>query len=258
MDLLKSSKRRSALSTVVYNALNVGLAVAILVVVQTAGSPLPAMLLVLLSKWRVLAVRPRYWAANIQANLVDLIVSISYVVFLYGATESLWLQIVLTLLYIAWLLILKPKSRRTAVVSQAGVAVFVGVTALFMVSYAWPVSLVVLVMWLIGYASARHVLGAYSEMHTMLLSLVWGLVIAELGWLTYHWAFAYDLPGFGDIMLSQAAVFALAISFLAERTYAGLQDEREPLLGKIILPLLLCVSVITVLLLVFNEVSVSL
>ena len=67
MDLLKSSKRRAFLSELVYIVLNVGLAVAILAVVLAIESPLPAIALVLLSKWRVLAVRPRYWMANIKA-----------------------------------------------------------------------------------------------------------------------------------------------------------------------------------------------
>ena len=49
MDFLKVAKRRSFISGLVYNALNVALAIAVLVVVQTSGSPLPAFLLVLLS-----------------------------------------------------------------------------------------------------------------------------------------------------------------------------------------------------------------
>ncbi|MDX2776231.1 hypothetical protein PV379_02530 [Streptomyces caniscabiei] len=255
MEFLKSSKRRSVISELVYIVLNVALAIVILGVVWAIESPLPAFVLVLLSKWRVLAVRPRYWFANIQANLVDIIVSLSVVVLLYAASDALVVQIVLTLLYIVWLLFVKPRSKRTFVAIQAGTALFLGVTALMSVSFEWPSSLVVLLMWVIGYSAARHVLGSYDEVHSAFYSLVWGLVIAELGWLMYHWTFAYALPGLGDIKLSQTAIIVLAVSFLTERVYSSATQHGSVRSGDIILPTLLSVSLILVLLLFFNTIS---
>lgn len=257
MDLLKSANRRSAVSTALYNILNVGLAVAVLIVVLASGSPLPALLLVLLSKWRVLAVRPRYWLANIQANMVDLIVSFGVVILLFGASGYPVVQVLLTILYVAWLLVVKPKSSRKAVAMQAAVAVFVGITALYMISYAWSASGVVLAMWAIGYATARHVMGSYNETHILFLSLVWGFVFAELGWLTYHWAFAYGVNFVGAIQVPQAAVIALGLSFLAERSYASIHKHGQILISEILLPLLLTSSVILLLFALFNEASVS-
>lgn len=255
MDLLKAVKRRSAVSDLIYNILNIGLAIALLLVVQTAASLWPAFLLVLLSKWRVLAVRPRYWLANIQANLVDFIVSISTVVFLFGAQDSTVLQIIITILYIAWLLVLKPRSKRNMVVVQAGVATFVGVAALSMISFAWPVSLVVVGMWLIGYATARHALGAYDESHILLLSLIWGFVIAELGWIAYHWTVAYDIPGLAGIEIPQIAILVLALSFVAERVYNSYAKHDELRMADVVLPLLLAGSISLVLLFFFNSVG---
>lgn len=255
MDLLKAVKRRSAISDLIYNILNIGLAIALLVVVQTAGSLWPALLLVLLSKWRVLAVRPRYWLANIQANLVDFIVSFSTVIFLFGAQESSVLQIIITILYIAWLLVLKPRSKRHMVVIQAGVATFAGVAALSMISFTWPVSIVVVGMWLIGYASARHALSAYNESHILLLSLIWGFVVAEIGWIAYHWTVAYDIPGLAGIEIPQVALLVLAISFVAERVYNSYAKHDEFRMADVILPLLLAGSVSLVLLLFFNSVG---
>jgi hypothetical protein len=142
MEFLKIVRRRSFLSEVVYTLLNVALALAVVTLIRATESPWPALGLVFLSKWRVLAVRPRYWFVNIQANLVDYIVSISIVIFVYttyisAATsgQKLFLMGVLTLLYIAWLLFLKPRSKRIYVVAQAGVALFTGVTALFSLAY---------------------------------------------------------------------------------------------------------------------------
>lgn len=255
MDFLRHSRRRTLLSEVAHIGLNIALAVAILAVVLAIESPLPALVLVLLSKWRIFAVRPHYWVANLLANMVDIIVSVSFVVLLYAAAGALGAQVVLTLLYIGWLVLLKPRSERFLVELQAGVGVLFGVSALMQVSYSWVASLVVFGMWVIGYAAARHVLGAYKEAHTTLLSLIWGLVIAELGWLVYHWTFAYDLVVAGDIQLSQAAIFATLLSFLAERTYASYRRHDGAVrLTELVLPLLLTLSVIILLSAIFGSI----
>lgn len=255
MELLKSSKHRSLLSELVYVGLNVALAVAVLVVVLAIESPLPAFALILLSKWRVLAVRPRYWFANIQANMVDIIVSVSLVVLLYAASGALVAQILLTLLYVVWLLVVKPRSKRSFITLQAGVAVFLGVTALLSVSYSWPSSPVVVAMWAIGYSAARHVLSSYEEVHMSFYSLVWGMILAELGWLLYHWTFAYTLPGVGSIQLSQTAIIVLAFCFAAERIYGSYTHHGVIRSGDIVLPLLLSGSIVFVLLAFFNTIN---
>ncbi len=252
MEFLRSSKRRSLLSELVYIILNIALAVAVLAVVRAIESPLPAFALVILSKWRVLAVRPRYWFANIQANMVDIIVSLSVVVWLYAASGSFAIQIAITLLYIGWLLLIKPRSKRIFVAAQAGTAVFLGVTALMSVSYDWPDLFVVAAMWLIGYSAARHVLGSYDDVHMSFYSLAWGLIFAEIGWVMYHWTFAYALPGV-DLKLPQAAIVTLAVSFLAERVYSSYSQHRTVRTNDIILPGLFSVSVIVVLLVFFNR-----
>jgi hypothetical protein len=257
MEFLKSSKRRSLFSEFIYIILNIALAIAILLVVRAIESPLPAFGLVLLSKWRILAVRPRYWFANVQANLVDIIVSLGVVVLLYAADGALAVQLLLTMLYIGWLLFIKPRSKRIFVTTQAGIAVFLGVTALMSVSYDWISSAVVIPMWLIGYSAARHVLGSYDDAHISFYSLIWGLVFAEIGWLLYHWTFAYSLPGVGDIKLSQGALIAVAISFFAERAYNSYSHHGVIRPGDIILPGLLSVSVILILLTFFNKLGVG-
>jgi hypothetical protein len=255
MEFLRLSKHRSVVSELVYIILNVALALVVLGVVWAIESPLPAFALVLLSKWRILAVRPRYWFANIQANLVDIIVSLSVVVLLYAASGAIVAQIVLTLLYITWLLYVKPRSKRLFVAIQAGTAVFLGVTALMSVSYGWMSSVVVIGMWLIGYSSARHVLGSFDEIHATFYSLVWGAIVAELGWLMYHWTFAYALPGVGDIQLSQTAIIVLAFSFIAERAYGSYTHHGTVRSGDIVLPALLSCSIIVVLLAFFNTIG---
>lgn len=255
MEFLKLPKRRTLFSELIYILLNVALAIALLVIVWAIASPYAAFALILLSKWRVFAVRPRYWFANLQANMVDVIVGLSVVILLYAASGALVTQILLTLLYIAWLLVIKPRSKRMFVAIQAGAAIFLGVSALVQVSYGWIASLIVLLMWVIGYSAARHILGSYDEAHVSFYSLVWGLVLAEIGWLTYHWTFAYSIPGAGDIQLSQVALIALGVSFVAERVYASYIKHGAVRSADVMLPILLSGSVILILLTFFNTLN---
>ena len=125
MDLLKvSRKRNTKISNIAYIALNVGLALGVLFAVLSFETIWVALVLTMISKWRVLAVRPRFWTANILANMVDIIVGVSQVILLYGAMGSLWMQIGLTVAYIGWLLYIKPRSKQLYVSMQAGIAVF--------------------------------------------------------------------------------------------------------------------------------------
>lgn len=257
MDFLKSSKRRSVISESAYVALNIALAVAILVIVLVVESPILAFAIVLLGKWRILAVRPRYWFANIQANLVDIIVSLSVVILLYAASGALAMQLFLTMLYIVWLLLIKPRSKRIFVAAQAGAAVFLGVSALMIMSSAWYATPVVILMWVIGYSAARHVLSSYDEVHVSFYSLLWGFFFAELGWLMYHWTFAYTLGGLSAIQLPQGALIALACSFLAERVYASYTKHGSIRSSDVMLPAILSMSLIVILVLFFNQISMG-
>lgn len=253
----KLPKHRSFISELAYIGLNLGLAIGLFAVVLAIQSPLPAFALVLLGKWRMVAVRPRFWFANVQSNLVDIIVGLSIVVLLYyGATGSVVLQFLIAASYAVWLLAIKPRSKRLYIDLQAGIATFLGVTALFTVSYDWYVSIVVLFMWIIGYSSARHVLSHYREGERTFLAVIWGLIVAELGWVGYHWAFAYSLPGFGGVKLSQTAIIVLVLSFLAERVYDSYhRHEGEVQKQDVLLPAIFAVSVILVILLFFNTLS---
>lgn len=263
MQFLKTIKKRSFLSEVIYVTLNVGLAILLLVIIRTTGSLWFAFALVLLGKWRIFAVRPRFWLANLQANLVSIIVSLSFVVLLYvinisdaGTMQILISQIVLVILDICWLLFLKSQSKRIYVVAQAGIALFVGVTAIYNLSYWWIATPVVLLMWLIGYATARHVLGSFDEeKHTALLSLAWGLILAEIGWIAYHWTIAYRLPAATNILLPQVAIIILCFGFLTYKSYDSYYHNQKIRINDILLPLIFVISIIGVLVLAFNSVS---
>lgn len=245
------------MSDVLYITLNIALAVAALVIIRFGQSPWLAVALVLLGKWRALAVKPRFWFANLVANMVDMIVGIGVVALLYAAGSELVPQVIVTILYIIWLLFIKPKSKKRMITLQAGIAVFVGMTALATVSYSWDSFFVVLLAWLIGYSAARHVLGNYEEPMTSIYSLVMGFIFAEITWIGYHWMFAYSIPGAGGIKLPQLAIIGTTASFVAERAYVSYHRNGKVRSQDILLPILLLVAITTVLLLFFNKIALN-
>lgn len=257
MDLLKSHKRRSRLSDFAYVILNVAMAVALLIAVRYGQSPWLAIGLVLLSKWRALAVKPRFWFANIVANMVDIIVGISVVVLMYAAAGEWLPQIGLTLAYVAWLLLIKPRSNKKMVTVQAGVSVFMGITALSTVSYSWDSFFFIIFLWLIGYTAARHLLGNYDEPMTLIYSLIVGLIFIEIGWAAYHWMFAYAIPGMGSIKIPQVAIILTLLALIAERAYVSYRKHGTVKKQDILLPILLTVGVVAVLFVFFNRIALN-
>ncbi len=163
---------------------------------------------------------------------------------LSAASSSLIAQVIITILYIVWLLFIKPRSKREIVAIQAGVAVFVGVTALSIISFSWDSALFVLVMWIIGYVAGRHVLGSYDEPHTVLYSLIIALIFAELGWIGFHWSMGYSVVGVGDIQLSQLALFTSLFCLVAERAYASYHRYGAVRRSDILLPTILTLAIV--------------
>jgi hypothetical protein len=265
MEFLKFVRKKSFLSELIYTILNIGLAVALLLIVRYTEAIWFAILLVLLSKWRIFAVRPRYWWANLRSNVVDIIVSVSVVLHMYTINSALisdatklLLLVGVTILYICWLLYIKPRSKRSYMALQAGIAIFLGISALFTVSFNWPVSVVVIGAWLIGYSATRHILGSYDdETHGLFLGLVWGLVVAEISWVAYHWAIAYPLPIVTSLMVPQVAIAITLVSFLAYKCYDSFYHHAKIRSNDILLPLLFTLSVLIVLFLLFNRVGTA-
>lgn len=217
MDLIRLVSKRSRVSDVVYIVLNVFLAAAVLVSTMIYTPPYLAYFLVILSKWRVLAVRPRFWLANIQANAVDLFVGFSVVTLIWQASGAWFLQVVLAILYGVWLLIIKPSSKHRYIVWQAGISQAVSLVALASVAHTVDTGFTVLVGWVIGYISARHVLGMYEDEDTTLVSMAWGFVVAEIIWLCSHWIVAYQLHPL--VLIPQMAIITGLLGYTATTAY---------------------------------------
>ncbi|MEO5691271.1 MAG: hypothetical protein ABIQ64_03745 [Candidatus Saccharimonadales bacterium] len=245
MELIKSVARRSKLSDVVYITLNLAVAAAVLVLTVAFQPPYVAYLLVVVSKWRVFAVRPRFWWANFQTNMVDLVVGICAVTLIWQASGTFIIQLLLAVLYAAWLLIIKPRSSRKFMILQAGISQFLGLTALFSVAHFLDSSIIVALCFLIGLATARHILSSYDDEDITLLSVIWGFLLAELGWLCYHWVVAYDITT--SLLLPQVAILAGLLGFVTIRFYDA-KYHKKSLAKHLRAPVIFSLAVLSILL----------
>ena len=219
MELLKTGIRRTKVGELAYIGINAALPIVLLLLVTSFSTAWPAFVLVLLSKWRVFALRPRFWWINIKANLVDFLVGVSYVGLLYLSLGNLPIMLILAVLYGVWLLYVKPRSDHSSVMMQAGIAQFLGLTVLFNLSTVVNELFIILGCFGIGYIAARHVVSNYEEEQSEFVSYGWGLALSQLGWLLYQWTntYALGLP----FKIPQVALLVLVMSMAAGRLYAA-------------------------------------
>src|ERR1700719_4138752 len=129
---LRNLKPTSGISHFLHLGLVVVLPVVVFVLVRLNFVQL-ALSIIVLSKWRMFAVRVRFWPANIRANAVDLMVGLSIVLFMTH-TGSLLVQAMWAVAYAGWLLFIKPGISIALVTTQA----FIGQLAALMALYlAW-------------------------------------------------------------------------------------------------------------------------
>lgn len=210
-DYVMLRRGRNALGTVAHIVLNICLAIVTTALTVISANWLFAVLLVILSKWRVVAVRPRYWWLNIKANLVDFVVGLSIVLLVYlanptGGSPSFW-QIILTIIYMIWLVVIKPRSTTRATEIQALFAVFFGAFATALVTAQIDPVVGVIVSFIVGYSATRHVLTQGDDRDFTITTFIFGMMMAELYWIFYHWTITYRLGrGIDSSLISTFAI----------------------------------------------------
>jgi hypothetical protein len=196
-----------------------------------------AVALIVLSKWRMFAVKPRHWPANIRANAIDIIVGLSFLVFMIHA-DSQTAQLVWTALYAGWLVLLKPRNNALAVSLQAIIGQVAGLSALFLVWGGSSLYILVILAWVVCYSAARHFLTSFDEPLTRFLSYVWGYFGAALTWLLGHWLLFYGVISQPTLILSVIG-FGVASLYYLEKT-----DKLSSLLRRQIIFIILAIIVI--------------
>jgi len=202
---------------------NVAFVVVLLVMTRYWNLAILAGVLVILSKWRTLAVQPRFWLPNIKANLVDIIVGISTIMLLYQAKSETW-AILWSVLYAIWLLFVKPRTSDVMVGLQASWAQFIGIMTIFLTRGLLEISFVgVLLVWLVAWSAARHFFGNYEEPHYKTLSLIWALLVAQLSWLGFHWLSYYRID---TLNVSNIALIVTVLAGITGVLYHAHHDKK--------------------------------
>ncbi len=188
--LIEKIKPASGFPKLVHLTLTALLPLAVFILVRIQFVQL-ALAIILLSKWRMLAVRPRFWPANIRANSIDLTVGIAILLFMTQSGESVLVQFTWAIAYGVWLLAIKPGSDTLLVSVQAMIGFLCGLMALFVCWTSAPLYGLVFMTGLICYLAARHFFDSFDEPYARLLAYAWGYFGAALLWPLGHWLLFY-------------------------------------------------------------------
>jgi hypothetical protein len=199
-----------------------------------------AIVLVLLSKWRMFAVRPRYWVINLIQNGVDIMVAVSLIIFM-ATTSVVWWQLFWAACYGAWLVWLKPRYDVLSVSAQAMIAQLLGLSVLYIKFGDGSIVGLVAGTWLVAYLAARHYLTSFEESHSALLAHIWGYFAASLAFILGHWLLFYG-------SIAQIIVILTTIGYgLAALYYLDATERLTQSLNKQLLGIMLAILVIIVL-----------
>jgi hypothetical protein len=232
MPLLRriSSKVKPAtgFSSLLHLVYRIVLPIAVFVLVRLdIGLWLP-ILVIILSKWRIFAVRPRFWPANLRANSIDIIVGISTVLFLSN-TDSMNAQIFWAVLYGLWLLFIKPRSSILFVSFQAAIGQLAGLMALFLVRSDRPLYELVFLTGFICYLAARHFFDSFNEPYAKMLAYLWGYFGSAIVWVLGHMLVVYPKP---DGIITMPTLLISAIGYSVAAVYYLEHFDRLSVLIK--------------------------
>ena len=253
-DYVLARKSRNIASSAVHVLLNILLGMGAVLITVFSANPALGIILVLVSKWRMFAVRSRYLLINIKANLVDIIVGLSIVMLTYySGSVLLPVDFVLMGIYVIWLLFIKPMSTERANLVQSLIAVFLGISASTIMTATLDPTAGVLMAFLIGYAASRHVLIQTEEENFTLTTLVCGLVFAEIAWLCHSWGIVYTF-GTTGIKVPQAAIISTIFAFVYNYARQAMVRYREDFRFKdIVGPIIFGVVLIGIIVFFFSE-----
>lgn len=208
--LVSKLKPASGFAHLLHVILQVALPIIIFILVRLNFVQL-ALSVIVLSKWRMFAVRPRFWPSNIRANAVDMMVGLSIVLFMTHSASVL-LQLLWVVLYGVWLLVIKPATGLVMISTQAFIGQFCALMALYLVWVAGPVYGLTAVTGLICFLAARHFFDSFDEPYARMLSYFWGYFGASMAWLLSHWLLFYRVIAQPTLLLSTLG-YGLAVLY---------------------------------------------
>ena len=229
-----------------------------------------AILVFVLSKWRIFFTRIRLWFTNFVNSLCDISFGLSalWLMDLYFNPADPRISMLLAGLLFIWQLILKPLNSHWAVRLQAVMCLGVANTTIWTL-YADPDStyglLAVVLSMVAAYASGRHVLRQIDaelvreEIRNKLLA-VWVFIAGQLAWFFWLWNVNYNLRVVDVIVPQAAIVFCLIFSYLGsilvyKPNNEGLEENDEKIIStrRFMVQQTVFYSIIMVIIILFTE-----
>lgn len=254
-DYIFIRKSRNAVSNVLHALLNILLGVGSIFATIVSGSWIIGFILVLLSKWRMFAVRPHYLWLNIKSNLVDLIVGFSLVLLaFFSGTSLLPVHYILSVVYVLWLTVVKPRTTEIWNRIQALTAIFLGSCAIFIMCASLNSALPALLEFIVGYGAARHVLAQNNNMSDSgYPALIFGVFFAEIALLAHSWMIVYAFMNLG-VIIPQPAIILTIFGFMIERIFHAIEERDGTLRFKdIALPVSFGLAILAIVIIGFSE-----
>lgn len=236
--VLKKLKPKSGFSHFVHIAFNGLFPVLLLILVRMGFVPLAASLIVL-SKWRMFAVRMRYWPANLRANGVDMTVGFATVIFMAQSADAALWQLVWAAAYAIWLIFIKPGSSIWKTSIQALIAQTSGLMALYLALGGSSIIVLVVLSWMICYSSARHFFTSFDEPYTSLYAHTWGYLAAALTWLLSHWLVFYGFMAQPTLIITLLGFSFAALYYLEQTDRLSIMVRRNFIVMTIAIILLI-------------------
>lgn len=205
--LAKKIKPSHGFSHSFYIALNLLLPLVVFALVRADFAPV-ALAVILLSKWRVFAVRPRFWLANIRTNAVDTIVGLSVLALMHG-TDAQSFQLLYAGLWMVWLVFIKPRNDVLMMSLQAFIGQTLGLVAVFSTWDHMPLWVLIAATGAICFFAAHHFFYSFDEEYLKLLATVWAYFAAALAWILGHWLIFYYQVVAQPVLILTAMAFSL-------------------------------------------------
>jgi hypothetical protein len=245
--LINKIKPANGFSRLAHVITNLVLVLIVFVLVRIEFAHL-ALALVLLSKWRMFVVRPRFWPALVRYNSIDVIVSVSLLVFMVNSDSQL-LQLIWAGAYAFWLLVIKPASGPMMVSIQAMTGLFLGLSAIFLEWGDSPLYWMVAAAAIVCYLSARHFFDSFEEPYAKLLSYLWSFFAAALTLVLGHWLLFYGA-------IAQPTLLLVAVGYgLAALYYLDHHDKLSRLVRIEIMATTCAIVIAVIVSLTVNVVS---
>lgn len=226
--LLTKVKPATGFANIFHILLLVTLPIVVFILVRLEFALL-ALIMVILSKWRMFAVRPRFWASNIRANSIDIIVGVAIVAFMADAqrADSLLLLLLWAIAYGVWLIVIKPRSSLLFTSLQAGIGQLFGISALYLTFSAGSLIGLTFATGLICFLAARHFFDSFNEPYARLLAYTWGYFGAAMAWLLSHWLLFYQLVAQPTLLLCVLGYGMAALYYLDHHSRLNKSLRRQ-------------------------------